>query len=134
MNESDRKELVTYRLNKPNRTLKEIDILLKNELWNTAVNRMYYACYYAVSALLLQNAIQAQTHAGVRQMFGMHFIKPGKIEKDLGKFYTDIFDKRQTGDYEDFVEFEKEDVLELLIPTKQLVAIINQILNENQST
>lgn len=132
MNESDRKELVAYRLDKANRTLKEIDILLKNELWNTAVNRMYYACYYAVSALLINSAIQAQTHAGVRQMFGMHFIKPGKIEKDLGKFYTDIFDKRQTGDYEDFVEFEKEDVLELLIPTKQLVDIINQILNEKK--
>lgn len=132
MNESDRKELVAYRLDKANRTLKEIDILLKNELWNTAVNRMYYACYYAVSALLINSAIQAQTHAGVRQMFGMHFIKPGKIEKDLGKFYTDIFDKRQTGDYEDFVEFEKEDVLELLIPTKQLVEIINQILDEKK--
>ena len=132
MNESDRKELVSYRLNKANQTLKEIDILLKNELWNTAVNRMYYACYYAVSALLINSAIQAQTHAGVRQMFGMHFIKPGKIEKDLGKFYSDIFDKRQTGDYEDFVEFEKEDVIELLIPTKQLVDIINQILNEEK--
>ena len=132
MNESDRKELVSYRLNKANQTLKEIDILLKNELWNTAVNRMYYACYYAVSALLINSAIQAQTHAGVRQMFGMHFIKPGKIEKDLGKFYSDIFDKRQTGDYEDFVEFEKEDVIELLIPTKQLVDIINQILNEKK--
>jgi uncharacterized protein (UPF0332 family) len=86
MNNSDRKELVAYRLNKANQTLKEIEILLKNELWNTAVNRMYYACYYAVSALLINSAIRAQTHAGVRQMFGMHFIKPGKIEKDLGKF------------------------------------------------
>jgi uncharacterized protein (UPF0332 family) len=65
MNNSDRKKLVTYRLNKANHTLKEIDILLKNELWNTAVNRMYYACYYAVSALLINRGIQAQTHAGV---------------------------------------------------------------------
>jgi uncharacterized protein (UPF0332 family) len=61
MNNSDRKELVAYRLNKANQTLKEIEILLKNELWNTAVNRMYYACYYAVSALLINSAIQAQT-------------------------------------------------------------------------
>ncbi len=82
--------------------------------------------------MLINNNIQAQTHAGVRQMFGMHFIKTGRIEKELGKFYTDIFDKRQVGDYDDFVEFEKEEVLELLIPAKQLLNNINQLLKEEK--
>jgi uncharacterized protein (UPF0332 family) len=61
---------------------------------------------------LLRNNIEVQTHSGVRQQFGLHFIKTGKIEKKWGKFYSDIFDKRQTGDYDDFIVFTKEEVAE----------------------
>ena len=129
MKDTNLEELVRYRFTKASDTLQEIDILLQNELWNTAVNRLYYACYYAVSALLLNHSITAQTHAGVRQMFGMHIIKPGKISKDLGKFYSDIFDMRQTGDYEDFIDFSKDDVNELIIPAKELIEAIGKHLN-----
>ena len=92
MTESERKELAKYRLKKANETLQEIEILVQNKLWNTAINRMYYASYYAVSALLIVDSIQAQTHSGTRQMFGLHYIKTGIIDKELGKFYSDIFD------------------------------------------
>jgi len=43
-----------------------------------------------VGALLIDKKITTSTHAGVRQMFGLHFVKTGTIEKDLGKFYSDI--------------------------------------------
>ncbi|MDF1549269.1 MAG: HEPN domain-containing protein [Bacteroidales bacterium] len=128
MNVEDRKELVIYRITRSNETLKEINILIQNQLWHTAVNRLYYACYYAVIALLVKNNIIAQTHNGVRQMFGLHFIKPGIINKDLGKFYSDIFDKRQTGVYDDFISYTEADVLELIEPAIQLVREIEKLL------
>ena len=74
------------------------------------------------------NEIKTTTHGGVRQMFGLHFIKTGKIEKELGKLYSDIFDMRQSGDYEDYVEFTKDDVLDLLIPADNLIISIENIL------
>ncbi len=128
MNEGERKELIAYRIKRANDTLKEIDLLVDNQLWNTAVNRLYYACYYAVIALLIKNNIITQTHAGVRQMFGLHFIKPGLINKNLAKFYSDIFDKRQTGDYDDFVDFNKEEVISFIEPAKQLIKEIEKLL------
>lgn len=103
-------------------------MLIQNELWNTAINRLYYACYYAVIALLVKNDIQVQTHAGVRQMFGLHFIKAELISKELGKFYTDIFDKRLTGDYDDFVDYSREEIIELFEPAKKFVNTIEKIL------
>lgn len=131
MNEIERRELVSYRLTKAKETLKEIDLHIDNQLWNTAVNRLYYACYYAVIALLVSKEIKAQTHAGVRQMFGLHIIKTGLIEKELGKFYSDIFDKRLTGDYDDFVDYERDDVIGLIIPARKLITEIeNLIKNE----
>ena len=83
MNESDRKKIIKYRITRARETLKEVDVHIENQLWNTAVNRLYYACYYAVIALLISKEIKTHTHAGARQMFGLHFIKTGLILKML---------------------------------------------------
>jgi len=124
----ERQELVKYRITKARETFNEVELHTENKLWNTAINRLYYACYYAVIALLIDREIKAESHAGVRQMFGMHFIKTGIIEKELGKFYTDIFDMRQTGDYEDYIDFKKSDVLDLIKPANSLISKIEKLL------
>ncbi len=128
MNPQIRKELVKYRINRANETLKEVEVLIENQFWNASVNRIYYACYYAVTALLVKNGIKAQTHAGTRQMFGLHFIKSGLIDKGLGRFYSDIFDKRQTGDYDDFIIFDSEEVTNLLSSAKNFILEIEKLL------
>lgn len=128
MNKAEREELIEYRITRSKKILNEVELLVENELWNTSINRLYYACYYAVTALLVSKKIQAQTHSGVRQMFGLHFIKTGLIDKKLGRFYTDIFDKRQTGDYDDFVVFSKEDVKSMMSPANELVDDIEKLL------
>ena len=131
MNQEERQALAKYRITKAKETFKEIELHVENKLWNTAVNRLYYACYYAVIALLIDKDIQAQTHSGVRQMFGLHFVKSGLIDKESGKFYTDIFDMRQTGDYDDYIDFTKEDVLDLIDPANELISKIEALLSKN---
>ena len=59
MNARERQELVEYRIQKAKETLMEVDVLIENKFWNTTVNRLYYACYYAVIALLVKNEIKA---------------------------------------------------------------------------
>lgn len=130
MNQEERQELVKYRIIKARETFNEIYLHIENELWNTAVNRLYYACYYAVIALLIDKDIHAQTHSGVRQMFGLHFVKSGLIDKESGKFFTDIFDMRQTGDYDDYIDFKKEDVLDLIEPANELISKIEILLSK----
>lgn len=61
--------------------------------------------------------------------YGIHFIKIGIIDRELGKFYTAIFNKRQTGDYDDFVDFSKEVVLNMLLLAKQLIESIEKIVD-----
>ena len=79
--------------------------------------------------MLADKEIFAKTHLGTRQMFAVHFVKTGIISKDAGKFYTDIFDLRHTGDYEDFFDHGKEDVIELFIPAKALITRIEEVLS-----
>ena len=130
MNQHERDELVNYRIAKAKTTLEEVKLHIENELWNTAINRPYYACYYAVIALLLDKGIQPKTHTGVRQMFGLHFIKTGIIDNSLGKFFTDIFDLRQTGDYDDYIEFTREDLMDLIKPANDLILKATELLKK----
>ena len=68
-NES-RTSLVSYRIERAHKTLSEVAILFDNGLFSTAVNRLYYAVYYAAVALLVSDGINANTHSGVRSMWG----------------------------------------------------------------
>lgn len=128
MTDEEKEHLIAYRISKAKETVQEINILIENELWNTAINRLYYACYYAVIALLVKYDLQAQTHAGVRKMFGLHFVKSGLIPKESGKFYSDIFDLRQTGDYDDYIDFSRSDVSDLLKPADEFIHEIEKLL------
>jgi len=128
MNQQERKELVVYRIAKARETFEEVKLHIENELWSTAVNRLYYACYYAVIALLIDKEIQPRTHNGVRQMFGLHFIKTGVVDNSLGKFFTDIYDMRQTGDYDDYIEFSKDDIMDLIEPANDLISKAEDLL------
>lgn len=128
MNQQERKELVIYRIVKARETFEEVKLHIENELWSTAINRLYYACYYAVIALLIDKEIQPRTHNGVRQMFGLHFIKTGVVDNSLGKFFTDIYDMRQTGDYDDYIEFSKDDIMDLIEPANDLISKAEDLL------
>ncbi|OGU92059.1 MAG: hypothetical protein A2475_02920 [Ignavibacteria bacterium RIFOXYC2_FULL_35_21] len=55
-------DYVNYRLQKAKDTILEVEHYIKNEFWNTAINRMYYAYFYAVGALLVKNGISATSH------------------------------------------------------------------------
>ncbi len=129
MNDKDRSIIVAHRLKRANNTLLEVDVLIENEMYNTAISRLYYASYYAVTGLLVNNKIKAHTHGGVRQMLGLHFVKKGLIGAEINRFYSDIFDKRLTGDYDDFIEYSREEILSLIPPTLELIKRIEELID-----
>jgi uncharacterized protein (UPF0332 family) len=61
-------DLVKYRISRSLETLREADAMIQNGFWNASVNRIYYACYYAVSGLLLKKNIETNSHKGIRQI------------------------------------------------------------------
>ena len=85
LNDRERIEVVRYRIENAYRTIDEVQSHIENGFYNTAVNRMYYACYYAASAILVSQQITTKSHAGVKQMFSLHIVKTGKVSAELGK-------------------------------------------------
>lgn len=107
-------ELVRFRIEKARETLEDARILADSGRWNTCVNRLYYACFYAVSALLIQQDLSSAKHTGVRSLFNQYFVKTGKIPRQLAQIYNDLFERRQESDYMDFVSFTELQVKPLI--------------------
>ncbi len=103
-------DLAKYRLEKAKNTLLDAKKYIEDATLESTVNRIYYAMFYAINGLMITKGLSSSKHAGVRSVLNREFINKGLIEKQLGKFYSDMFDNRQEGDYKDFVKFEKEDV------------------------
>ncbi len=122
-------DYIAYRSKKAWEALHDAKLLDANYGWNACINRLYYACYYSVSALLLKNDLPAQTHNGVKTQFNQHFIKTGMIAKELGKLYTDLMDARHKGDYGDMFDFTRETVEPLLKPVEEFVETITDLIN-----
>lgn len=103
-------DLAKYRLEKARNTLADAKKYCGNATSESTVNRIYYAMFYAVNALLLIKGLSSSKHSGVRGLFNKEIVNKELIEKEQGKFYAEMFDRRQEGDYKDFVKFETEDV------------------------
>jgi uncharacterized protein (UPF0332 family) len=90
--------------------------LAEREKWNSTINRLYYSAYYAVMALLLNSDLKPATHNGAKSNFSEYFIKTGKIDKEYGKMYSQLFTWRQKGDYDDLFDFNKDKVFPCFEP------------------
>ncbi len=120
--------LVDYRIQRAKETLLEADTLIKDGYYNAAINRLYYACYYAVIALLVKNNITASTHHGVKLMFGLHFISTEKIDNKYSKFYSQLFNDRMSGDYDDFLKYDEAMIFEIRPLAEEFIEIITKEL------
>jgi uncharacterized protein (UPF0332 family) len=50
-----------------------------------------------------------ESHSALKNMFGLHFIKEGKIDKKFGCWLNRLKDERENGDYDIFTSFEPGD-------------------------
>ena len=126
----ERDAVVSFRLQKAKDTLTEAEGIATLGYWNAVTYRLYYACYYITSALLIKNNYSAQTHGGIIHLLGLHFIKSGVVSKDAGRLYSKLFELRQTGDYDDLFNLSEEDVKPLIPLAKNHINELSLLINE----
>ena len=124
------KDLINYRREKAAEAIEDATILFEKKRLSAAVNRIYYAMFYEVSALLLNNNLSSSKHSGIRSLFNEHFVKKGIIEKEIGKFFSKMFDFRQKGDYADFIRFKESEVYEWLKNAQKNIKKLENILSD----
>ena len=117
----EEKTLIDYRMKRAYEAIDEAKMLFEAGYLNSYVNRLYYACFYAVSALLLTKNLSTSKHGYLRSLLHREFVKKDLVPKELGKHFDMLFDSRLEGDYADFASFKSEDVTGWLVKTQEFV-------------
>ncbi len=125
-----KEDLIKYRLLRARDTYEDAQILAERNKWNSTINRLYYAAYYAVMALLLNSDLKPTTHNGAKSNFSEYFILPNKVSKEHGKMYSQLFTWRQKGDYDDMFDFNEEKVMPYFSPVLELINLIEDMVLE----
>ncbi len=124
----DRALLIELWLGKADNALAAARHALQTDDLSLAMNRIYYACFYAVTGVLLSKGLSFNRHAAVRSAVHQHLIKPGLIDVDRGAFYDRAFDDRQEADYDVTAEFELEIVAERIDKAAGFVHLMRDLL------
>ena len=131
MSEKHQIDLATYRIGRAKERLSSAEALLKSGNFADSIGRSYYAIFTAVRALLALKGLDSKRHSGVVALFNEHFIKTGLLAKEVYQIITSAKAKRERADYEDYVEFSKEEAEEQLKKAKELVKEVKTLLKQS---
>lgn len=88
--------------------------------------------FHAAQALLIHYGLSAHTHAGTLGVFGMNFVKTGKIDKELGAFFSRMEQLRMKADYNCEYDVSNSDVENMLQPAHDFLNSIIKLIKEKQ--
>jgi uncharacterized protein (UPF0332 family) len=120
--------LARHRMAQARETLAEADQLLASQAFRGAVNRLYYAAFYAARALLATRDMDAARHTGLITLFQQHFVKTGLVPAETGKVLARAFEKRQNSDYGDFATIDPADAHDLSRAVRAFVHACGELL------
>ncbi len=127
--DTDRNALVKYRLNQAIETNELAIFLVNNDKLVIAVNRIYYSMYYALTALALKNSFETSKHGQLIGWFNKEYVSTNKVDPKFGKILRNAFQNRTKGDYDAFVNFDKEEVKIMLSELSSFIEEIGRFIS-----
>ena len=123
-------EEITLMLAKARRYLASAETLRREQDFDSAMSRLYYAMFYAAEALLLAQGHTFSSHRAVISAFGKILVKEGIVPKELHQWLHEAFDKRQLSDYEFITGIGEEEVAVMQLKAAQFVEEIRSLFTE----
>jgi hypothetical protein len=127
--ENERMQLIIYRLEEAKETIADVQLLIENDRLRAAVNRIYYGMFYSLLALGLAYQFETSKHQQLLGWFNKNFIYEGLIDAKFGKIINKASNRRTQGDYESYVEFDKEVILEMFGEMKEFIIEIERFIS-----
>lgn len=121
-------ELSKHRLEMAESTYHIAELCLENEGLRDAVNRSYYAVFYALRAVLALERVDFKRHKDVVAYFNQYYVATNKFEHEIGKRIGRLKTMREDCDYDDFFVLEKDEVLEQLETVEVVISAIKKYL------
>lgn len=121
LNDEERQILVNLEKEKALNTFAEMSVLQQAGLWNNIANRLYYAAFHAVSALLIHDCHNIGSHQGAVIMLHQYYVKTGMLSKEEGAFYSQLQTLREKSDYNCTYNATELDTVPRIEQTKQFI-------------
>jgi len=96
--------------------------------YGSAINRAYYAIFYAASALLLTRGESQSKHSSVISTFRKLFIKTGLVEIEYSDIYGAVMDARLDSDYDMVYEPDEPTTQKLMADVQRFIERIRLYL------
>lgn len=122
--------LISHRLQRAGESLRAARIMLENGMLTFSMNRVYYAMFYSVQALLVSRKVSFSKHGQVKAYFNREMVKTGIFPTEMGRLYNKAFEYRQKFDYIDFSSPDREIVSEYLEKAIDFVSNIQEYLHQ----
>lgn len=129
MKPEDSLALITYRMERARESLQAAEIMLEKGMLIFAMNRVYYAMFYAVQAVLVTRKVSFSKHGKVKAYFNHEMVKQGIFPVEMGKLYNKAFEYRQKFDYVDFAVPDEDMVKEYLQKARGFLEQIQKYLS-----
>ena len=124
LSDEERKIIVGLEIEKAYNAYKAAEVLRDASLWSNAANRLYYALFHAVCALLVRDGHQVSTHRGSRVVFGQYYIKTGLLPKEYSILYSQLETMRENGDYNYSYETSPQELEDRMPQAKEMIDAI----------
>jgi uncharacterized protein len=128
MSSDNLQALVRSRLEQADDALNAARILLEQHSVRAAVNRAYYAMFYAVLALLALRKQETSKHSGVISLFDREFVRPGVFSRDLSQWLHRAFRQRLAADYAPLRTVSKDEAQQMFDEAQAFVARVREHL------
>ncbi len=129
--QGDRKILVNYRIGQAKEMINTVEVLLTTVDLRSTVSRIYYGMFYMLLAIAAKNGFETSKHKQLIGWFNKNFVNEGLLPNNYGKLIMKTYQHRIEGDYEVYIEFERQDVEKMFEDMKDFIFTIEKYLKED---
>ena len=126
---TDKALVIKLKLDKATALMNEVEILLENHFYTTAISRLYYSCFHATRALLLTKDLMTKTHSGVIALLHKQFVQEGNFDESQAAFLSRLMKERIEGDYNDFIINNIAEIEAYIIPAKNYLTYVISLID-----
>jgi uncharacterized protein (UPF0332 family) len=118
----------TALIKKAQESLRAAKLLAKDELYDFAASRAYYAMFYIAEAFLLEEGAAYSKHSAVISAFGQKFAKTGRVPQPFHRYLIEGQEIRNIGDYDTGPGLSDEQAAEQISRAQQFIELAKRSL------
>lgn len=121
---------VRHWLNRADEYLRAAELEFQHEFYARSISTAYYAMFYAATGALASIGVKRAKHTGVISAFGEHFIRPRKLNREIGQILSQTMEDREESDYAEMPVIDRELAQQRLDQARQFIDTVTRYLVE----